>query len=150
MDVLLIEDNAADVRLAQEAFGGSKKPINLHVVGDGVEAMAFLRRDGDYIHAPRPHVILLDLNLPKMDGREVLAALKSDIDLKAIPIIVLTTSDATADIQYCYDHSANCYIRKPENWDTYKYVVDSINSFWFTLAKLPSESSSPSLSQRIL
>jgi chemotaxis family two-component system response regulator Rcp1 len=137
MDVLLIEDNPADVRLAREAFGVSKKLINLHVVGDGVEAMAFLRRDGDYIHAPRPHVILLDLNLPKMDGREVLAILKNDIDLKAIPIIVLTTSDARADIQYCYDHSANCYIRKPDDWDTYKHVVRGINSFWFSLVKMP-------------
>jgi two-component system, chemotaxis family, response regulator Rcp1 len=137
MDVLLIEDNPADVRLAQEAFGLSSKPVNLHVVGDGAEAMAFLRREGVHIHAPRPHVVLLDLNLPKMDGREVLAALKSDIGLRAIPIIVLTTSDATADIQYCYDHSASCYIRKPDNWDTYKHVVGSINSFWFSLVKMP-------------
>jgi chemotaxis family two-component system response regulator Rcp1 len=139
MDLLLIEDNAADVRLAQEAFRFSKEPINLHVVGDGVEAMAFLRREGVHIHAPRPHVILLDLNLPKMDGREVLAILKKDSDLKAIPTIVLTTSDAKADIQYCYDHSASCYVRKPKDWDTYNHIVGGINSFWFTLVRLPGE-----------
>jgi two-component system, chemotaxis family, response regulator Rcp1 len=137
MDVLLIEDNAADVRLAQEAFGLSKKPINLHVVGDGVEAMSFLRRNGAYVDAPRPHVILLDLNLPKMDGREVLTILKNDIDLKAIPTIILTSSDARADIEYCYRNSANCYIRKPDDWDSFSHVVRSINSLWFTLAKIP-------------
>jgi CheY-like chemotaxis protein len=137
MDVLLVEDNAGDVRLAREAFRISEKPINLHVVGDGVEAMAFLRTEGAHVHAPRPHLILLDLNLPKMDGREVLAILKNDIDLKAIPIIVLTTSDAKTDIQYCYEHSANCYVRKPDDWDAYSHVVAGINSFWFTLARLP-------------
>jgi two-component system, chemotaxis family, response regulator Rcp1 len=137
MDVLLIEDNAADVKLAQEAFGRSKKPINLHVVGDGVEAMSFLRRNGAHVDAPRPHVILLDLNLPKMDGREVLTILKNDIDLKAIPTIILTSSDARADIEYCYQNAANCYIRKPEDWDSFNHVVRSINSLWFTLAKVP-------------
>src|ERR1700685_154506 len=123
MDVLLIEDNAADVRLAREAFRLSTKPINLHVIGDGVEAMPFLRQDGAYVDAPRPHVILLDLNLPKMDGREVLAILKSDIDLKTISTIILTTSDAKSDIDYCYQNSANCYIRKPEDWDSFSNVV---------------------------
>ena len=137
MDVLLIEDNAADVRLAREAFDLSKNPINLHVVGDGAEAMSFLRRNGAYVDAPRPHVILLDLNLPKMDGREVLAIIKEDIHLKAIPTIILTSSDARADIDYCYQNAANCYIRKPDDWDSFSHVVRGINSFWFTLAKTP-------------
>jgi CheY-like chemotaxis protein len=137
MDVLLVEDNAADVRLALEAFRDSKKPINLHVVGDGVEAMAFLRQEGAFVHAPRPHVILLDLNLPKMDGREVLTNLKNDITLKTIPTIILTRSDAKADIQYCYEQSANCYVRKPNDWDSYHHVVEGINSYWSTLVQLP-------------
>jgi CheY-like chemotaxis protein len=139
MDVLLIEDNAADVQLAQEAFRCSKKQINLHVVGDGVEAMAFLQRAGVYVHAPRPHLILLDLNLPKMNGRQVLANIKNDIDLKTIPTMILTISDASVDIQYCYEQSANCYVGKPNDLDAYRRVVAGIDIFWFTLVKLPGD-----------
>jgi len=137
MDVLLVEDNAGDVRLAEEAFRASKKPINLHVVGDGVEAMAFLHNEGAYVGAPRPHIILLDLNLPKMDGREVLTKIKKDSNLSVIPVLILTTSDARSDIQYCYEQSANCYVRKPEDWDSYGRIVTGINTFWLSLVGLP-------------
>jgi CheY-like chemotaxis protein len=137
MDALLVEDNAGDVRLAREAFRLSKKPINLHVVGDGGEAMAFLRTEGAHVHAPRPHLILLDLNLPKMDGREVLANIKADENLKSIPTIILTSSELESDIQHCYENNANCYLKKPTDWDTFDDVVRSVNKFWFGLAKLP-------------
>jgi two-component system, chemotaxis family, response regulator Rcp1 len=137
MDVLLVEDNVGDVRLAQEAFRHSEQPINLHVACDGVEAMAFLRQEGAYVQAPRPNLILLDLNLPKMDGREVLNKIKADKNLKIIPTIILTSSELDADIQHCYENSANCYIRKPRDWDVFEHVVKSVNNFWFVLAQLP-------------
>jgi len=137
MDVLLVEDNVGDARLAQEAFRTPEQPINLHIVGDGVEAMGFLRQEGDYVHVPRPNLIFLDLNLPKMDGREVLAKIKADENLKSIPTIILTSSDLDADIQYCYENNANCYLKKPTDWDTFDHVVRAVNSFWFGLAKLP-------------
>ena len=137
MDVLLVEDDAGDVRLIQEAFRLSKNPINLHVIGDGMEAMAFLRQEGVHAHAARPHLILLDLNLPKMDGREVLASLKNDSSLKAIPLIVFTASEAAADIKYCYAQGANCFVRKPGDWDAYQHVVAAINTFWILLVNLP-------------
>ena len=139
MDILLVEDSPGDVRLAQLAFGKSERPVNLHVASDGVEAMAFLRKEGPNIGAPRPQLILLDLNLPRMDGRELLALIKKDEDLRAIPTIVLTASDSEEDILYCYRHHANCYIRKPEQWDAFDRVVRHVNEFWLTKAKLPAQ-----------
>jgi len=137
MDVLLVEDSPGDVRLAQEAFSASGKPIRLHVVGDGVEAMAFLKQEDAHKNAPRPNLILLDLNLPIMDGREVLARIKKDASLNAIPTIVLTASDAKEDVLYCYRNHANCFVRKPEQWDTFESVVRHMNTFWLFMAELP-------------
>jgi CheY-like chemotaxis protein len=137
MDILLVEDNPGDARLASEAFKEGGLPINLHVVQDGIEAMAFLRREPLYTSVPRPDLILLDLNLPRKDGREVLAELKEDADLKRIPVIVLTTSQAEADITKSYDLHANCYIVKPVDFDQFIDVVRGIEQFWCTLVKLP-------------
>jgi CheY-like chemotaxis protein len=135
--VLLVEDSPGDVRLTQEAFRDAGDSINLHVVTDGVEAMAFLRREGRYVEAPRPDIILLDLNLPKMGGREVLALIKDDIDLKAIPTVVLTTSDAEADILTSYQLQANCYLQKPVELDGFASAINSITDFWLTKVRLP-------------
>lgn len=137
IEVLLVEDSAGDVRLTQEAFRGSGKPVRLHLAADGVEAMAFLRREGVYADVPRPDLILLDLNLPRLDGRGVLALIKKDVDLKIIPTIILTTSDSEADILISYQLQANCYLRKPAHWDAFDSLVRSINAFWLTRAKLP-------------
>ena len=137
--VLLVEDSPGDVRLTQEAFRDSGKPVRLHLAADGIEAMAFLRREGIYANAPRPDLILLDLNLPKMDGREVLALIKKDQDLKIIPTIILTTSDDEADVMISYQLQANCYLRKPAHWDAFDSLVRSINAFWLTRAKLPQQ-----------
>jgi CheY-like chemotaxis protein len=137
IQVLLVEDSPGDVRLTQEAFRDSGKPVSLHLASDGIEAMAFLRREGIYADAPRPDLILLDLNLPKMDGREVLALIKKDQYLKIIPTIILTTSDREADVQVSYQLQANCYLRKPAHWDAFDNLVKSINAFWLTRAKLP-------------
>jgi two-component system, chemotaxis family, response regulator Rcp1 len=137
MDILLVEDNLGEIRLAQECFRIAEPSINLHIARDGVEAMAFLRRGGDNVHAPRPHLILLDLNLPKKDGREVLAEIKNDVGLKTIPAIILTSSELPTDIDYCYEKSANCYLRKPRDWDALNDVVRAINNFWFLLVSLP-------------
>jgi chemotaxis family two-component system response regulator Rcp1 len=142
IQVLLVEDSAGDVRLTQEAFRESGKPIQLHLATDGIEAMAFLRKEGVYADAPRPDLILLDLNLPKMDGREVLALIKKDQGLKIIPTIILTTSDDEADVQISYQLQANCYLRKPAQWDAFDGLVRSINAFWLTRAKLPQPKSS--------
>jgi chemotaxis family two-component system response regulator Rcp1 len=120
MDILLVEDNPGDIRLAQECFRIAELPINLHIARDGLEAMAFLHREGNNMFAPRPNLILLDLNLPKMDGREVLAKIKSDVRLKTIPAIILTSSELMTDIDHCYENSANCYLRKPRDWDAFK------------------------------
>ena len=136
-EVLLVEDSPGDVRLTQEAFREANDAINLHVVFDGVEAMAFLRREGAYADAPRPELILLDLNLPKMDGREVLATVKADPSLKMIPTVILTTSEAEADIVKSYELQANCYLTKPAQWDAFESLVRSINDFWLTRVKLP-------------
>ena len=136
-EVLLVEDSPGDVRLTQEAFREANGAINLHVVFDGVEAMAFLRREGAYADAPRPELILLDLNLPKMDGREVLATVKADPSLKMIPTVILTTSEAEADIVKSYELQANCYLTKPAQWDAFESLVRSINDFWLTRVKLP-------------
>ena len=137
MDVLLVEDNVGDIRLAREAFRVAEPPINLHLARDGVEAMAFLRKEGDHLHAPRPNLILLDLNLPKKNGRQVLAEIKNDAGLNSIPTIILTSSELNSDIQQCYENFANCYLKKPTDWDTFDHLVKAVNSFWFVLAKLP-------------
>jgi chemotaxis family two-component system response regulator Rcp1 len=137
MEVLLVEDNPGDVRLTQEAFRDANRSIHVHVASDGVEAMAFLRHEGTYVHVPRPDLILLDLNLPKMDGREVLARIKEDNSLKMIPTVILTTSEAEADILKSYQLQANCYLSKPVQLDAFENVVQSINDFWLTKVKLP-------------
>ncbi|ADV81176.1 response regulator [Terriglobus saanensis] len=135
--ILLVEDSPGDVRLTQEAFREANMDVRLHVAVDGVAAMAFLRREGDYHHAPRPDMILLDLNLPKMDGREVLAAIKADASLKMIPTVILTTSDAEADIFRSYELQANCYLSKPVELEAFESLVSRINEFWLTTVKLP-------------
>jgi chemotaxis family two-component system response regulator Rcp1 len=137
IDVLLVEDSPGDVRLTQEAFRVANGAIHLHVAADGVEAMAFLKQQGKYTHAPRPHIILLDLNLPKMDGREVLALIKEDEGLKSIPTVILTTSEAEVDILRSYQLQANCYLSKPVQLDAFEALVKSINDFWLTKVKLP-------------
>ncbi len=135
--VLLVEDNAGDVRLTQEALREANRMIHLHVASDGVEAMAFLRREGPHARAARPDLILLDLNLPRMDGREVLTLIKDDDNLKTIPTIILTTSSAEADVMKSYQLQANCYLTKPVQLDAFETVVKSINDFWLTKVQLP-------------
>lgn len=135
--VLLVEDSPGDVRLTQETFHDADDQIDLHIAADGVEAMAYLRKQGIYADAPRPHFILLDLNLPKMDGREVLAHIKEDDDLKTIPTVILTTSDAEADILTSYRLQANCYLSKPVQLEEFESLVKSINDFWLTKVQLP-------------
>jgi len=142
IEVLLVEDSPGDVRLTREAFKDAKVLINLNVAADGVEAMAFLNREGNNANAPRPDLILLDLNLPKKDGREVLAELKGSPALKSIPVIILTTSASEADIHGSYQHHANCYITKPVDLDGFLKVVRSIDSFWLKVVKLPREAHS--------
>lgn len=137
IEILLVEDNPGDVRLTREALRDGKVRNVLHVAEDGVEAMAFLRREGNYADAPRPDVILLDLNLPRKDGREVLAEIKADETLRRIPIVVMTTSSAEQDILRTYDLHANCYITKPVDLDQFIEVVRSIQEFWLTIVKLP-------------
>ncbi len=137
VEVLLVEDNPGDVRLTLEALKDGKVNNHLSVVEDGVEALAFLRREGKYADASRPDLILLDLNLPKKDGREVLAEIKADEDLKRIPVVVLTTSKAEEDILKTYNLHANCYITKPVDFDQFVIVVRLIEDFWFTIVKLP-------------
>ena len=134
---LLVEDNPGDVRLTQEALKSHKLQNNLHVVTDGEEAMAFLRKQGKYKDAPRPDIILLDLNLPKKDGREVLAEIKSEPGLKTIPVVIISSSEAEQDIIKSYNLNANCYVTKPVNFDQFIKVVQSINDFWLTIVKLP-------------
>jgi two-component system, chemotaxis family, response regulator Rcp1 len=136
-DILMVEDNAADVELTQYMLKKGKLFVNLYVAVDGVEAMAFLRREGKHAEAPRPDLILLDLNLPGMDGREVLAEVKSDPNLKAIPVVVLTTSQSEQDITKCYQMGANCFITKPVGTDQFDKVVNSIEDFWFAIVRLP-------------
>jgi two-component system, chemotaxis family, response regulator Rcp1 len=141
-EVLLVEDSPGDVRLTQEAFRDFDKTVRLHVARDGVDAMAFLRREGVHANAPRPDFILLDLNLPKMDGREVLASIKKDESLKIIPTIILTTSDADVDIAKSYELQANCYLVKPVQLDEFENLVRSISDFWLTKVKLTQQSRS--------
>lgn len=139
INILLVEDNPGDVRLTVEALKEGKVYNRLHIAKDGTEAMKFLRREGKYYDVPRPDLILLDLNLPKMDGHEVLAEIKEDPLLKRIPVIVLTGSKAGEDILKTYNLHANCYITKPVDWEQFITVVKSINDFWLTIVKLPSE-----------
>ena len=141
--VLLVEDSPGDVRLTQEAFRYAGDPVNLHVASDGVEAMSFLRREGILRDAPQPDFILLDLNLPKMDGRQVLSEIKNDPALKSIPTIILTTSDAEADIVKSYQLQANCYLSKPVQLDEFENLVKSINDFWLVKSKLPQQAQRP-------
>jgi CheY-like chemotaxis protein len=137
IEVLLVEDSAGDVRLIQEAFRHANMAIRLHVASDGLEALAFLNQEGSHAHSPRPDLILLDLNMPRMNGREVLARIKADDRLKSIPTLILTTSDAQADIATSYKLQANCYLSKPVELDAFESLVKSINEFWLTRAKLP-------------
>ncbi len=137
IDILLVEDNPGDVRLAQEALKESKIRNKLFVVEDGVEAMEFLHQQGKYASAPRPDLILLDLNLPRKSGREVLAEVKTDEDLKRIPVVVLTVSRAEEDVIKCYNHHANCYITKPLDFNQFMEVTKSIEEFWLTIVRLP-------------
>jgi two-component system, chemotaxis family, response regulator Rcp1 len=137
IDVLLVEDSVGDVRLTREAFKDAKVHINLHVAADGAEAMAFLKREGPHTDAPRPDLILLDLNLPKKDGRQVLKEIKESPTLGIIPVVILTTSASEADILRTYQLHANCYITKPVDLDGFLTVVKSIDSFWLSIVKLP-------------
>ena len=139
IEILLVEDSPADVDLTREALEDAKVRNNLHVASDGVEALAFLRREGRYADAPHPDLILLDLNLPKKDGREVLAEIKADPLLRRIPVVVLTTSEAEQDILQSYDLHANCYVTKPVDLDAFMHVVRSIEDFWLAIVRLPSE-----------
>ena len=139
VEVLLVEDSPGDVRLTRDAFRETNESIRLHVAVDGVEAMDFLKKRGAFVDSPRPDFILLDLNIPKMDGREVLAQIKRDNDLKTIPTIILTTSDSEADIKKSYELQANCYLNKPVQLEDFESVVKSINDFWTTKVKLPQQ-----------
>jgi chemotaxis family two-component system response regulator Rcp1 len=139
IEILLVEDSATDVMLAKEALEYAKVCNQLHVVKDGVEAMAFLRQEGQYAESPRPDLILLDLNMPRKDGGEVLAEVKADNDLKQIPVVVLTTSQAQQDVLHAYGLHANCYITKPVDFDQFANVVQAIDNFWFTVVTLPTE-----------
>ena len=137
VEILLVEDNPADVRLTQEALKEEKLLINLNVVNDGVEALAFLHREGRYASAVRPDLILLDLNLPRKDGREVLEEIKNDPHLMNIPVVVLTVSEAEKDIMESYHLHTNCYIVKPLDLNQFSRVVKSIQDFWLTIVRLP-------------
>jgi two-component system, chemotaxis family, response regulator Rcp1 len=137
IEILLVEDNLGDARLAAEALKENKVRNNLYHVVDGVEAMAFLQRRGDYATAPRPDLVLLDLNMPRKDGREVLAEIKEDPELRLMPIVVLTTSEAERDLVKTYDLHANAYIVKPIDLDRFIEVVQAIENFWFSIVKLP-------------
>ena len=139
IEILLVEDNAGDARLAQEALKDSKIINNVALAEDGVEAMAFLHQQGKYAGSPRPDLVLLDLNLPKKDGRQVLAEIKADASLKRIPVVILTTSKAEEDILKSYDLHANCYITKPIDLEQFLKVVKSIEDFWLTIVRLPSK-----------
>jgi len=142
VEFLLVEDNPGDVRLTQEALKDSKVRNNLNVLGDGLSALAFLRRQPPYENAPRPDIILLDLNLPKMDGRELLSHIKADPKLKRIPVVVITSSEAEQDILRTYDLHVNCYVTKPVDLDQFIKVVQSIETFWLTIVQLPLPDSS--------
>jgi len=139
VQILLVEDNPGDVRLTREALKEAKFRNTVTVVGDGVEALAYLHQQGKYSAATRPHMIMLDLNMPRMDGREVLEAIKKDPDLRRIPVVVLTSSEAESDIARAYELHANCYVTKPVDIDHFLQVVKSIEEFWVEIVKLPAE-----------
>jgi chemotaxis family two-component system response regulator Rcp1 len=139
IEILLAEDNPGDVRLTQEAFKEGRILNQLHVVSDGMEALAFLRQEGEYKESPRPDLILLDLNMPRMNGRELLGVIKQDESLRRIPVVILTTSDAEEDIARSYDMHANCYVSKPVDFDRFIQVVRSIQDFWLAVVTLPNE-----------
>jgi len=139
IQVLLVEDSPSDARLTQEAFRDGKIANTLTVVTDGIEALAYLQRKGKYAKAPRPDLILLDLNLPKMDGRELLRRIKTDDEFKTIPVVVLTTSEADGDVLKAYEYHANCYIRKPVDLTRFLEIISMIEDFWLTVVKLPSD-----------
>ena len=138
VEILLVEDSPSDIDLTIEALKEAKVRNRLSIVEDGVAAVEFLRRQGKHAGAPRPDLVLLDLNLPRKDGREVLAEIKSDPDLKTIPVVVLTTSRAEQDVLQAYKHHANCYITKPVDFEQFLHVVHHIESFWLMLVTLPS------------
>jgi len=137
VEILLVEDSPADARLTQEAFKDGKVRNNLAVVSDGLQAMAYLRREGRFADAARPDLVLLDLNLPKMDGREVLKRMKTDPGLMTIPVVILTTSQADVDVLAAYEYHANCYIQKPVDLTRFLAVIAAIETFWLTVVKLP-------------
>lgn len=139
INILLVEDNPADVRLTQEAFKTTRIPNQLHVVRDGAEALAYLEQAGRFSKAPRPDMILLDLNLPKKDGREVLALIKQTPEFKQIPVVILSTSSEEEDIIHTYNHHANCFITKPADLDEFLDVVKSIETFWLSVVQLPNQ-----------
>lgn len=141
LQVLLVEDSPGDVRLTRDAFSETKLRVNLSVAVDGTEAMAFLKREGEYGDSPQPDLILLDLNLPKMDGRQVLAEIKEDPRLRTIPTIILTTSAAESDIVKSYQLQANAYLSKPVQLDAFDNLIKSISDFWLTKVKLPKHGS---------
>jgi two-component system, chemotaxis family, response regulator Rcp1 len=135
--ILLVEDSAADVRLVREAMRNSTIRHEFHVVSDGVLSMEYLARTGSYRDVPRPSMIILDLNMPRRDGRQVLQDIKADVDLRRIPVVVMSSSAADEDIIRAYDHHANCYVRKPVDFSQFRDVVQKIESFWLTAARLP-------------
>ena len=135
--ILLVEDHPGDARLTQEAFRNCNRQIRLHHAWNGIEALSFLRRDGINVGAPQPSLILLDLNMLKMGGLQTLTLIKGDPTLSSIPVIVLTTSDKEADVLSCYKLGANCYLRKPAQWDAFASLIEALEAFWFTRARLP-------------
>jgi CheY-like chemotaxis protein len=137
-DILLVEDNPGDIRLTQEAFRRCKHLHNLHIVTDGVRAMKFLRREGEYQAVPEPDLVLLDLNMPRKGGLEVLAEIKADHELRRIPVVILTTSDSEHDVRSSYDRHANCYITKPVDMKEFLRVIELIEDHWLRVAVLPS------------
>ena len=143
IEILLVEDSPSDQLLAKTALAEAKLPMRLHIVPDGVEAMAFLRAEGKYHAAVRPDLILLDLNLPRKDGRQVLAEIKASEALKRIPVVILTTSQSEQDMHQAYGLHANCYIAKPVNFDDFKSAVQSVQDFWFHTVRLPGRANRP-------
>jgi CheY-like chemotaxis protein len=137
--ILLVEDNPADAELTRETLAQSKILVNMSVVSDGLEALAFLRREGDYANANRPDLLLLDLNMPRMDGREVLAEMKGDPSLRRIPVVILTSSEAESDVAKSYDLHASAYVVKPVDLSGFDQIVKAIESFWFSVVRFPTE-----------
>ena len=137
VDILLVEDDPGDVELTREGLAAGKMFVNLHTVDDGIKALQFLRREAPYSEAVRPDIILLDLNLPRMNGREMLKEIKEEERLRSFPVVVLTTSEADVDILNCYKLGASCYITKPVGFEAFLKVVHSLEDFWFTVVKMP-------------